>query len=214
MQNKHQHNNKKGSKIFLSGNKGELEQVANQLDDLASRKLRDGRLNGKLCGYEADLRQESILLALEWYVRNHPQDSMNDGGTEWNAPKELAIAMKYARLRLIEKLNKQPQGDSPPSEADFGVVKHLSDEHEHEWPEHRARGVVSESISQALKGGLISPRNALVARMVICKGEEAIVVAKQLGVHRSAIYQHISKVKRVIAPLVKDIEVPYCDWDE
>lgn len=211
MQTKNKQSNKKGSKYSSSGNKNKVEQIANQLDDLARRKLRDGRLDGNLCGYEADIRQESILLALEWYVRSYPQDARNDGGTEWNAPKQLAIAMKYARLRLIEKLNKQPRGDRPASEADFGVIKHPSDEHEHEWPEHRARVVICEGISQALKGGLISPRNALVARMVICKGEEAIVVAKQLGVHRSAIYQHISKVKNVIAPLVKDIEVSLHD---
>ena len=212
VQNKHIHNQKKGSLHTKSGNTNELDQIANQLDELARRKLRDGCLGGLLRGYEPDIRQESILLALDWYVRGHLQESRSKGkGTEWHAPKNLGMAMKYTRLRFIENLGKQPTGNRPASEAELGVIKHPTDELEHEWPEHRAREVVREGIVKALTSRQISHSNAVVAQMVICQGDAAAVIAKHLGVHRSAIYQHIGKVRKAIAPLLKTIEVSYHD---
>jgi hypothetical protein len=212
MQNKHQHNNKKGSKISLSGNKGELDQVANQLDGLAHHKLRDGQLGGILSGYEADIRQESVLMALDWYVRGQPQNAQGaPSGGEWHAPRALAGALRIIKLRFTRKLAKQPGGGPPASAAALGVVKHPIDELEHEWPEHRVRVVVREGISRSLKAARITHGNAIIARMVLCEGEPVSKVAKHCGVHRSAIYQHVSKVRKAITPLMKSIEVPYCD---
>lgn len=212
MQNKHTHNQKKGSLYTKSGNNNELNQIANQLDELARRKLRDGCLGGLLRGYEPDIRQESILLALDWFVRGHGQESRGKGeGTEWHAPKNLSMAMKFTRLRFIESLGKQPTGNRPASEAELGLIKHPTDEIEHEWPEHRARALVQQGIVQALSRGQISHSNAVVARLVLCKGEPAAAIAKRLGVHRSAIYQHLSKVRKTIAPILPTIEVSYHD---
>jgi hypothetical protein len=204
--------NKKGLKISLSGNNGNLEDIAKQLDELARQKLRDGCLGGLLSGYEPEIRQDSILMVLDWYIREHtPDGHYQFEGNEWNVPKSLAIAMKYTRLRYIDKISKQPIGTQPASESELGVIKHPVDECQHEWPEHRARALVQEGIVLALSRGQISHSNAVVARMVFCKGEAAAVIAKHLGVHRSAIYQHIRKVTDAIAPLVKNIEVSYHD---
>ena len=211
MKNKTQ--NKKGSKIS-SGNNGKLDQVAGQLDELARLKLRDGRLDGILRGYEADIRQESILLALDWYVRGQPQDSSGSGKeTEWNAPKGIAAAMKFVRRRFVDVLKKQPASSTAVSitELDLGSVMHPTDTLPHDCPEHRARAMVRQGISQALKGGHISHTNATVARMVICDAQKTMVVAKRLKVHRSNVNQHVTKVRDAVAPLMEDIEVPFHD---
>jgi GTP-sensing pleiotropic transcriptional regulator CodY len=97
------------------------------------------------------------------------------------------------------------------SKCGVGLSTPPTDEIEHEWPEHRARALVQQGIVQALSRGQISHSNAVVARLVLCKGEPAAVIAKHLGVHRSAIYQHLSKVRKAIAPLLKTIEVSYHD---
>jgi len=212
MHKQHLYNNKTGSFISKSRNTHELDQIAKQLDKLARRNLKDGCLEGLLRGYEADIRQESILLALDWYVRSHPKDAQGcPGGEEWNAPRTLAGSMKITKLRFIERLNHLQTGHRPVTEAELGVIKHPTDEIEHEWPEHRAREVVREGIVRALSSGQISHCNAIVARMVLCKGEPASAIAKRLGIHRSAVYQHLRKVTDAIAPLVKDIEVSYHD---
>lgn len=213
MKKTHQQHNKKGSKIS-SGNNGELDQIAGQLDELARLKLRDGRLDGILRGYEADIRQESILLALDWYVRGQPQDSIGGGGaTEWNAPKDLAGAMKFIRLRFVEALKKQPANSTSVSisELDLGSVMHPSDIPAHEWPAHHAREMVRKGISKALKSGHISLSNATVGRMVICDAEGTKVVAQRLKCHRSNVTQHVTKVRRAVEPMMDDIEVPFYD---
>lgn len=210
---KHKQHNKKGSKIS-SGNNGELDQVAGQLDELARHKLRDGRLDGILRGYEADIRQESILLALDWYVRGQPQDSTASvAGTEWNAPKDIAAAMKFIRRRFVDVLKKQPANSTSVSitELDLGSIMHPTDIPAGEFPEHRARAMARQGISQALKNGLISHSNATVARMVICDAEGTKVVAQRLKCHRSNVNQHVSKVRDALAPMMDQIEVPFHD---
>lgn len=211
---KHKQHNQKGSKIALSGNNGNLDQVAGQLDELARLKLRDGRLDGILRGYEADIRQESILLALAWYVRCQPQDSSGSGGeTEWNVPKGLATATKFVRRRFVDVLKKQPANSTAVSitELDLGRVMHPSDIPAHALPAHRARAMVRDGISKALKSGHISLSNATVGRMVICDAEGTKAVAKRLKIHRSNVYQHIWKVRDAIAPMMDDIEMPFYD---
>ena len=211
MKNKTQ--NKKGSKIS-SGNNGELDQVAGQLDELARHKLRDGRLDGILRGYEADIRQESILLALDWYVRGQPQDSSGGGGgTEWNAPKGIAGAMKFVSRRFVDVLKKQPASSTAVSitELDLGSVMHPTDTLPQDCPEHRARAMVRQGISQALKSGHISHSNATVGRMVICDAEGTKVVAQRLKCHRSNVNQHVRKVRHAVERIMDDIEVPFHD---
>ncbi len=211
---KHKQHNKKGSKNSLSGNTGDLEQVANQLDELARLKLRDGRLDGILRGYEADIRQESILLALDWYVRGQPQDSSGSGGeTEWNAPKTIGGAMKLIRRRFVDAIKKQPANSTAVAitEWDLGSVMHPTDSLPHEWPEHHARAMVRQGISNALKCGHISLSNATVGRMVICDAVGTKVVAQRLKCHRSNVNQHVSKVRDAVAPMMEEIEVPFHD---
>ena len=211
---KHKQHNKKGSKIVSSGNNGELDQVAGQLDELARHKLRDGRLDGILRGYEADIRQESILLALDWYARGQPQNSIASGAeTGWYAPKDLAMAMKFIRRRFVDVLRKQPANSTaiPIAELDLGSVMHPTDTLPHDWPEHHARAMVRQGISQALKNGHISHCNATVARMVICDAQKTMVVAQRLKMHRSNVNQHVTKVRDAVAPLMVDIEVPFYD---
>lgn len=211
MKNKKQ--NKKGSKIS-SENNGKLDQVAVQLDELARHKLRDGRLDGILRGYEADIRQESILLALDWYVRGQPQDSSGSGNeTEWNAPKGIAAALKFVRLRFVDVLKKQPASSTAVSitELDLGSVMHPTDTLPQDCPEHRARAMVRQGISQALKSGHISHSNATVGRMVICDAEGTKVVAQRLKCHRSNVNQHVRKVRHAVERIMDDIEVPFHD---
>jgi hypothetical protein len=43
--------------------------------------------------------------------------------------------------------------------------------------------------------------------MVICKGDAVTEVAKLRGVHRSAIYQHLARVRKAISPLMEEIEI-------
>lgn len=212
MKTTQQQHNKKGSKVS-SGNNGELDRVAGQLDELARLKLRDGRLDGILRGYEADIRQESILLALDWYVRGQPQNSTGGEETRWNAPKGIAGAMKFVRRRFVDVLRKQPANSSSVSitELDLGTVMHTTDILPHDCPEHRARAMIRQAISRALKSGHISHCNATVARMVICDAQKTTLVAKLLKVHRSNVNQHVTKVRDAVAPLMDDIEVPFYD---
>ena len=59
----------KNSKIVSKCNGVDLNQLGIELDTLARRSLRDGVLRGILKGHEEEVRQEAILLALEWFFR-------------------------------------------------------------------------------------------------------------------------------------------------
>jgi predicted DNA-binding protein YlxM (UPF0122 family) len=71
--------------------------------------------------------------------------------------------------------------------------------------------MLREAIKQAIKRNRISPANAAIASGIIFDGISVKDMALRLGVHRSAIYQHMNRVRREIPDIIDTLEVPMDD---
>jgi predicted DNA-binding protein (UPF0251 family) len=188
--------------------------MAEELASYAAKKLKPGALPGQLAGAEDDIRQEAVLIALCWYTKYHSAAEGTTIREPWNAPKSLAIAMRYAKWRLLGKFRKSPPTVSIHDIPEAVLMlehKVSTNPHMSEWSTHRMRIVASKGLVMALKAGTISHANAAVARLVYLEGMSAPDAGLQLGISRSAVYQHLKRVKRSLRPLIDEIEVPYLE---
>ena len=188
-----------------------LDDLADELDGLARKSLRDGVLKGPLSGQESEIRNEAVILALQWFVRD--ADPAMPTNIEkpvpiWYAPRALAHALKIVKMRLVRSLTKGTLETVPINETNGGSTPHPSDLTPKEWPAAIAQEVLCRGICLAAKSGLISHANACIARLVYLDDMPISQVAIRRGVHRSAVSQQIWKVKRVLPEILETIEVP------
>ena len=201
----------KNSKIASKCHGVDLDQLGIELDTLARRSLRDGVLRGILKGHEEEVRQDAILLALEWFFR--PTNELETSeieipGSAWHAPRAMAKALKIAKLRYADSLSKSATLTQPINESNGGSTRHPSDLLPSEWPESVTQEFVRKGILVALKLGRISTANACVARLILLDQLPVPQVAKRLGVHRSAINQQRHRILKKLPAVFENMEAP------
>jgi hypothetical protein len=186
-----------------------LEQTAGELTDLARRRLPDGVLQGILHGHEADIRQNAILLALTWYLRGNFE--IPDKPVEaWCAPRAIAGALRIIKRDTIKDLLDETEirhGNAPmPTTICHPVMIRACD-----WPTPVMRDLCRQAIRIALRDRRISPLNAAVAEAVYVDGIQVLDLAARRKVHRSSIYQHLSRAQRHLTDVIESMEVPLMD---
>jgi len=182
-----------------------LEIMAQRLTDYSQMKLPDGCLDGRLKGSEEDIRQEGIILALDW-LNKHLRSGKPV--STWNYRRSLAIALRFARRRFLHRIKLSADTVSI-DESNAASCDHPTQQDLTDWPSERMRKMASCAISMAYKDGKISKSNAAVAHLVYVRGIAVEDVASRLGVTRSAIYQQLGRIKRTIKPAIEQTEAPY-----
>lgn len=167
-----------------------LELVAADLDHHAKSKLPDGCLNGILTGYEPDIRQQAVLMALRWWIDHQSGGSPDD----WNSRRSVSHALHFTKLQYVEKIEGRREFTYL-DEWDVRMTVHPYRLHEHEYPEQSLLRMFETILNKCASNGTISTSNALVARMVYIESRTLVEVAKVLGVHRSAVSQQLRRVR-------------------
>ena len=182
--------------------------------DVATRsRLPDGVMGGVLRNHEAEIRQEAILIQLKWLFEQH--QGIDAGGAWkqrdryycWNYPKAAAYALKYAKLRHIDRLASESGNHEPLTEGNGGVCRHASDRQMWKLPKPVRHAMALCGIRDAENRGQISARNAEVARLIL-DGMSVVQVARQCGVTRGAIYEQLRRVGSILPKIMEEIEVP------
>lgn len=185
----------------------DLNRTAEELDTLARKRLPDRVLGGILKGYESDIRQDAILLALEWYLRQ-----AIDPGTHskypWHAARAIAAALNISKRDHIKAIKKETDMLRAMPSDGASVQEHPARISPCDWSLPTKRRVIRKAIRIALKDGRISPANAVVAMSVLIKRVPVRDMAERLGVHRSAVYQHLTRIRREVPDIIDQIEVP------
>lgn len=186
-----------------------LEQIAEELTDLAQRRLPDGVLQGMLRGHEGDIRQKAILLALKWHLNGGSGDP-EDPADDWHAPRAIAGALQIIKRDTIKELLDEADDRQrlPPCRS---VTCHPVMVRTCDWPTSVMRDLCRRAIRVALSDGRISPLNAAVAESVYVDGIHASVLARRRGVHRSSIYQHLSRTQPHLRHSIETMEVAFED---
>ena len=192
----------------------EIDRVVAAFDAATRSRLPDGVMGGVLRNHEAEIRQEAILIQLKWFLDYH--QGIDAGGARkqrnrhhcWNFPKAAAHALKYAKLRHIDRLEAECGNQEPLTEANGGVCGHDSDCPLWRLPKAVRRAMALCGIRHAEHRGLISTDNADVASLILEAGMSVGGIAAQRGVTRGAIYQQLSRLRVVMPAVMAEIEVP------
>lgn len=185
----------------------ELNQTAAELNSLARTRLRDKVLRGILKGYEDEIRQDAILLSLGWYVREKMSPDKY-AKYSWCPPRAIAAALKIQKREYIKALKGKAEMLDRFSLELSGVNIHPSQVNVSAWPTSARRTVVQKAIRIALRNNQISAVNAVVGVGLLVDGIPARTLATRLKVSRSAIYQHLGRVRRAIPNIIESIDVP------
>lgn len=187
-----------------------LDQIAEELERLARRRLPDRVLQGVLAGYEEDIRQDAILLALGWYLRNESSTPMQ-ACHSWHGPRAIAGALRIIKRDCVKALKGE-------AEARQTMLAHVTTTTCHpvmirgcDWPTSTMRKLTKKAIRIAHRTGRITALNAAIAIEVFVNGIQVIEIARRFNVHRSNIYQHLSRVRRHIPEIINALEVSLHD---
>jgi hypothetical protein len=184
-----------------------LDRVAEELIQLAETRLPNHVLRGILTGLEEDIRQESVLLSLSWYLR---QDGKPPGepNYQWHAPRAIAAALKIQKRDYMKSIKRKLEALQRVSDEQTAIKDHPSRIRTCDWSSSTMRMVVREAIVTALKQGRISLVNAAVGVGVLIDGITAREMAERRSVTRGTIYQHLGRVRSEIPDIIEGIEVP------
>lgn len=187
-----------------------LDQIAEELEKLARRRLPDRVLQGVLAGYEEDIRQDAILMALGWYLRKDISAATNPGRV-WHGPRAIAGALRIIKRDCVKALKGE-------AEARRAMLPQVTTTTCHpvmirgcDWPTSTMRRLTKMAIRIAHRTGRITSLNAAIAIEVFVNGIQVIEMAKRFNVHRSNIYQHLSRVRRHIPEIINELEVSLHD---
>ncbi|MCP5543860.1 MAG: hypothetical protein H7A49_08130 [Akkermansiaceae bacterium] len=193
----------------MANNWEELNQLAQQLNEIARFRLRDGVLNGVLGGREAEIRQDAILMVLDWYLRRASRSSdVEETASSWASERLLAKALAFVKKQHARQLTNEADRHVEAAEWNMGSCFHHYCKGMHDWPEESKHEMLRQAIHTAVHTKLISHSNASIALLVLRAGEPVPMVAERLGVKRGAIYQRLHRVREKIAPIIANLDPP------
>lgn len=184
-----------------------LDRVAEELVQLANIRLPDNVLRGVLTSMEDDIRQDAVLLSLSWYLRQDGE-SPNDSTYPWHAPRAIAAALRIVKRDCLKSIKRNLATLQKVSDVQDTVQNHPTRLHPSNWSSSMMQIVLRKAILIALQNGRISLANAAVGLGLLINGITANEMAKRRHVSRSAIYQHLSRVRREVPDIIAGIEVP------
>jgi predicted DNA-binding protein YlxM (UPF0122 family) len=156
---------------------------------------------------EEDIRQDAVLLSLSRYLKQSGESS-DIPKYPWHAPREIAAALKIQKRDYLKSIKRKNEMLQSVSYEQNSTEDHPSRIDACEWSSSTMRMVLRKAILTALKTGRISLANAAVGLGLLIDGITVKEMAKRRGVSRSAIYQHLSRVRREVPDIIDGIEVP------
>jgi hypothetical protein len=178
----------------------DFESLASQLDQLAKGKLPDGCLDGVLRGQEPEIRQDAVLLALQWFGRCASKD-------EWVPAASVAHALRFIKLRYARRLSRRPEHVHLDEEI-VPVSLVLANPDTPMSGRPHATHMAVQAIHRATQRGSISTSNAAIVLMVLQDGHAVSTIARKLKVTSGAIHYHINQVRAALPAIVADMEEP------
>lgn len=188
----------------------DIDRVARELDTLARQRLPDRVFRGDLTGYEDEIRQDAILLALNWYLRQL-RDPRHRENFPWNPARVIAATLQIQKREYLKALRKDADRHLTIPDVVAVVRDHPVMQRPSDWSASTLQIMMRGAIRIALRAGSISAANAAITLELFDGGITVREMAKRLGVHRSAIYQHLGRVRKQIPDIIDGMEVPLID---
>jgi len=184
-----------------------LNETAKELELLSKKRLPNFVFKGELTGYEEDIRQRAVVLALGWYLRSL-DESDNESKIQWLAPRAIAGALRLIKRDVLKELQHQERALQSAHMDCRPPMNHPSMTPIAGWPISTMQKAVMEAIHIAHKSKKISSSNAAIGREILLEGTPVTELARRLKIHRSAVAQQLGRVRRHLPAILENIEVP------
>jgi hypothetical protein len=192
----------------------DLEIIAKRMDEISRRRLPDGVIrHGILKGMESEIRQQALILSVGGFLQENAdyidaRQERNEALIQRSMEKCLAIALALVKRRLASRLTYELARTRELTEENGGTRQHPSDTRPCDWSPDMKAVMVMRSVARAVHQGKISISNASIVSMICVRGLAAEEVAVAVGITRSAVYQNVWRVKRILPEVMDQVEVP------
>lgn len=209
MNNKIHNNNKSLANYSFLRNcvftQNQLNRLAMEYNNIATTMLPAGVFGGILRGYEPEIRQDAILLALDWHTKRH---NPNSDENNYSIHRSMATALYYVKKRYARHLYNLALREMHSSPIDHVDSSQANISNPIEFDVNIAAELVQTAISKLLLSGRISIMDAMISTWVFVDREPVKQVASRIKVDRSAVYQRLRKNKTIIRSILSNIEIP------
>lgn len=191
----------------------DFEKIAKRLDEIARRHLPDHVIQaGLLCGCESEIRQEALILALGGFLEGNHEFRLaresNDDAAICNAMERcVAIALRFAKKRIASRLTRESRYTTDIFDESCRICHHPTLCKPSDWHPDVKSEIVIQAALKAVDSGALSVANASIVFMICEHGMGVAEVAEVIKITRSAIYQQLKTVKRVLPEFLDLIEV-------
>lgn len=191
----------------------ELEAIAKKMDEICKRRLRDGVIrSGVLKGMEPEIRQEALIMSVGGFLQRNPdyvdaRQKHDDAATRSSMEKCMAISLSIVKTRIASRLTHEQERTKQLTEVNGGTGQHPSQTQPCDWSPDMKSIVIMRSVAKVVHQGKLSVSNASIVSMICEHGMAVEEVAKAARITRSAVYQQINRVRRVIPDIIEQIEI-------
>jgi DNA-directed RNA polymerase specialized sigma24 family protein len=192
----------------------DLEMIAKKMDEISRRRLPDGVIrHGILQGMESEIRQHALIMSVGGFLQENAdyldaRRKHDEAAIRSSMERCMAVALSIAKRRLASRHAYELARTTKLTEGNGGVQQHPSDTRPCDWTPDTKAVMVMRSVARAVHQGKLSISNASIVSMICVRGLAAEEVAVAVGITRSAVYQRIWRVKRVLPEVMSQVEVP------
>lgn len=191
----------------------QLETIAKTMDAICRKRLPDGVIEcGILKGSESEIRQEALIMSVGGFLEKNAgyidAIQMNDEViVRASMEKCMAIALSIAKRRMASRLTRDLARTTQLTEENGGTYQHPTQKKPSDLPIDVKAVVIMNSVFKAVHQGRLSVPNALIMHMICERGMGVHDVAIVAGITKSAVYQQIWRIKRVLPEVMEEVEI-------
>jgi hypothetical protein len=210
---KKQKTKKTNSAKLTNHQSNELEIIAKKMDEISRRRLPDGVIRcGVLKGLEPEIRQEALIMSVGGFLQQNTDyidadQKHDDAAVKSSMEKCMAIALAIVKIRMTSRLTHELARTHQLTEENGGTRQHPSQIQPSDWSSDVKSFVIMRSVAKAVHQGKLSVSNASIVSMICEHGMPAEEVALAVGISRSAVYQQVWRVRRVLPEVMNQVEI-------
>jgi hypothetical protein len=192
----------------------ELEVIAKRMDEISRRRLPDGVIRcGVLKGMEPEVRQEALIISVGGYLQKNTdyidaRQKNDDAAIQSSMEKCMAITLCNVKKRIASQLTHERARTKELTEENGGTGQHPSQTKPCDWLPDVKTVMIMRSVAKAVNQGKLSVPNALIMHMICERGMGVHDVAIVAGITKSAVYQQVWRIKRVLPEVMEQVEIP------
>jgi len=190
-----------------------FDTTAKKMDKIIQRRLPDGIItDGILRGAEPEIRQDALIMSLGGFLQKsidyqNSYRKRDKQAQHSSMEKCAAITLRICKMRMKSLLANSKVKKVEFDDTTLGECCHPFQISPTEWPADLKATVIMRAAGKAVLEGKLSIANASIVSMVSVQCLKVQEIADLRKISRSAAYQQIQRVRRVLPKIIEEIDV-------